>query len=61
MMHLNETAKHALDGLSLGSAAMAVLGIVPEIAALLGAVWIVMRLYESWLTIKIRRRELRDE
>jgi hypothetical protein len=58
LSHLSETAKHWGDAGAVGGAVAALFGWLPEVTALLVAIWTVMRLYECWLNIKLKRREL---
>lgn len=56
--HLGETAKHALDALSVGGVIAVFLGWIPHATALVMLIWGIMRLYECWLNIKLKHREL---
>jgi hypothetical protein len=65
--NLSDSAKHAGDAIAVSSfvASMAAwlianTAIIAAVTALLVAFWTVMRMYESYLTIKIKRRELRE-
>lgn len=58
LAHFSETAKHWGDALSIGGCMAALFGWLPEVTALLVFVWTIARLYECYLNIKIRRREL---
>lgn len=58
LAHLSETAKHVFDALSIGGVVAVFLGWVPEVTAVVMLVWGAMRLYECWLSIKLKRREL---
>lgn len=43
---INETTKTILDGFSLTAAIGAVVGIIPQLAALASLVWTAIRIYE---------------
>ncbi len=58
LAHLSETAKHAFDALSIGGVVAVFLGWVPEVTAFVMLIWGLMRLYECWLNIRLKHREL---
>lgn len=58
LAHVSETAKHWIDALSLGALMATLLDWLPGASAILVFVWTVARLYECYLNIKIKRREL---
>jgi hypothetical protein len=45
--HLNESAKHVLDGLSLVTVLGTLMNWLPAVAALLSIIWTLLRIYES--------------
>jgi hypothetical protein len=55
---LSDTAKHWGDALSIGGLVASLLGWLPGVTALLVLLWTGMRVYECWLSIKLKRREL---
>ncbi len=56
--HLSETAKHWIDALSLGALVATLINALPAITAILVAVWTIARLYETYLAIRLKHREL---
>lgn len=55
---VSDTAKHWGDALSIGGLVASILGWLPGVTALLVLFWTMMRCYECYLNIKIKRREL---
>jgi hypothetical protein len=55
---LSDTAKHWGDALSIGGLVASLLGWLPGVTALLVLVWTGMRIYECYLNIRLRHREL---
>lgn len=53
-----ETAKTLADLGSFATLFAVFMDAVPSLAALLSLVWILMRMYETWLNIQHRRRAL---
>jgi hypothetical protein len=45
--HLNDSAKHVLDGLSLVTVLGALVELLPAVAALFTIVWTAIRIYET--------------
>jgi FtsH-binding integral membrane protein len=45
--HLNESAKHVLDGLSLVTVLGALVELLPAVAALFTIIWTGIRIYET--------------
>ncbi|WP_336981594.1 hypothetical protein [Altererythrobacter fulvus] len=60
-LHLNDTARHVGDALSVGWLVAVFLANLPSITAVLVLIWTVMRLYETWLSIRQKLRELNEE
>lgn len=58
LAHFSETAKHWIDALSVGAIVATLFDYLPGLTAALVCVWTIMRLYECWLNIRIKRREL---
>ena len=61
MITMNESAKHTVDALSVGTVLLSLSAWLPPIAALISIVWGLIRIYEtrtvqSWLGNKLRRR-----
>jgi len=57
---MNESAKQAVDALSLGTVVATVAGWLPAVAAIFTIVWTAIRIYESRtvqnLVIRLRRK-----
>lgn len=58
---MSDTAKHWIDALSLGALVATLIDVLPAATALLVFVWTAMRIYESYLTIKLKHREMREK
>lgn len=58
LLHLSATAKHWGDALSIGGLVASLLGWLPGVTAILVFVWTLARLYECYLSIRLKRREL---
>lgn len=54
----SEQLKQAMDVLSASAVIASIMTWIPPMAAILSLVWAGMRLYESYLNIKIKRKEL---
>jgi uncharacterized membrane protein YciS (DUF1049 family) len=54
---ISDTAKHWLDGISIGAIAGTFLGWLPHIAAALSVVWFIYRIRNERLEEKIKRQE----
>jgi uncharacterized membrane protein YciS (DUF1049 family) len=54
---LSDTAKHVLDGVSIGAIAGALLGWLPHIAAILSIVWFVLRIKNERMEAKLKQQE----
>ncbi len=63
MSHLDDTAKHIIDFISLTTVVGTVTALLPPLAALISIIWGLMRIYETWTgkTIADRRKEHRDK
>ena len=57
--HLSESAKHAGDALSAGAIIASFFSWLPQMSALLAAVWFVLRIFESYQNIRLNGRKLR--
>jgi hypothetical protein len=57
--HLSEPAKHAVDALSAGAVIGTLFSVLPQISALLAAIWVALRIVESLQTIRLNGRKLR--
>lgn len=53
-----EAAKHVIDGLGIGTLFGAFWGLLPHAAFLLTIAWFVLRLYNAYLDMKIKKKEL---
>ena len=58
LAHISETVKHWADASAVGAAVGAYFGWLPEITAIVVLIWSVARLYECWLSIRLKRKEL---
>ena len=56
--HMSETAKHAVDAMSIGALIATLSDWLPEVTALAVFVWTCLRIYEAVLAIRVKRREL---
>jgi len=52
---LIETGKHVGDALSMTTVGAVMLGWLPTLTALVSLVWVIMRIYESYLNIMEKR------
>jgi hypothetical protein len=52
--HLSEAAKHAFDVGAVGVALGTLFNWLPGIASLLTVIWMVLRIYETFLTIRAK-------
>lgn len=59
--HLSDTAKHWIDVFSLGALVMALLDWIPGVTAILVMVWTGMRIYESFLAIRLAQKNLKRD
>lgn len=59
LANLSEPAKHSVDALSIGAVIAAFFSWLPQISALLAAIWFCLRIYESWQAIRLNDRKLR--
>lgn len=57
---LTEAVKKAIDMLSIGTAIAGLFTILPKIATGLSVLWLLMRMYETWLNIKEKRKALKE-
>jgi hypothetical protein len=48
-----ETVKHIVDGASIGTVLATLAGWLPEVSALLSAIWVAIRIYETETVRKI--------
>lgn len=56
--HMSDAGKHLADMASVGVVAAALLEMIPEMTAIAGLVWFVMRIYQTWLEIRLKQKEL---
>lgn len=54
-----EAAKHVADTTAVGTTVGVLLGWLPHIATVLTVLWLLFRLYDMWLSIKIKRKQLK--
>ena len=59
LSHLSDTAKHAVDALSIGALVATLFDYLPGVTAVLVFVWTGMRIYESYQAIRLNGRKLR--
>jgi hypothetical protein len=59
LSHINDTAKHTVDVLSIGTLLATLFNYLPALTALLVFIWTAMRIVESWQAIRLNRRKLR--
>lgn len=52
-----ETAKHVVDALSIGTVVATLAGVLPSIAAIFTIVWTVIRIYETETVQKLLRKK----
>lgn len=57
--HISEPVKHGVDLLSFGALLGTLVNLLPAFTAILVAAWTIMRMVESWQSIKINHRKLR--
>lgn len=62
MGNSEETAKHVVDALSIGTVVATLAGVLPSIAAIFTIVWTVIRIYETDTVQKLlgKKRKKRD-
>lgn len=53
-----ENAKHVVDGLSIATTFAAIMTWVPHMAAFLSLIWAGFRVYNAYLDMKIKKKEL---
>lgn len=58
MGNVAEPVKHLADMASLGLVLAALAKILPAIATILSILWLAARIYETFLSIRIKRKEL---
>ena len=58
---LSETVKHWLDFISVGALIAVIVDILPTVTALLVLIWTALRIYECFLAIRLKRKELRRD
>lgn len=58
---LSEGSKHVIDAASLGWLATVILANLPAVTAGLSAVWVLMRMYQSWQEIRLNSLKLNRE
>lgn len=56
--HALDHIKAFLDVTSIGVAIAAVLKALPEVTVVLSFIWVCMRMYNSWLEIRVNRKQL---
>ena len=61
LANLSDSAKHAGDALSIGAIIGTLFSFLPQISALLAAVWFLLRIVETLQSIKLNSRKLRDK
>ena len=55
--HLSDSAKHAVDAVSAGTIIAAFFSWLPEVSALLAAVWFLLRIANEVLDRRIKQQE----
>jgi hypothetical protein len=58
---MNDTAKTIFDWASIGTTLLAIIKWFPEIAGALGIAWWCYRIYETRLSIKLLKKQLKEE
>jgi hypothetical protein len=59
MLHeLSEPTKQAVDALSAGAIIATLFSWLPQISALLAAIWFGLRIFETWQNIRLNGRKL---
>lgn len=56
---MSEPAKNGADALSVGAALGTLLGWLPQVTALLGAAWLILRIVIGWQEYRLNLRKLR--
>jgi hypothetical protein len=54
---VNETLKHAVDGVSVGTVIATLAGWLPELSAFLSIVWVAIRIWETETLKKLTGRQ----
>lgn len=57
--YFSDTGKHAVDALSVGTIIASLFSLLPQVSALLAAIWFAMRIYEAYLNVKLAKRKLK--
>ena len=57
--NLSEGAKHTVDAVSATAIVGSLFSVLPQVSALLAAVWFCLRIFESLQRIRLNARELR--
>lgn len=58
---IQEQAKHVIDAGAIGGGVAAFAGWLPDIAAGLSIIWLAVRVYETILNIRLKRKELNEK
>lgn len=58
---LGRVGMSVADGVALAGVGAAFWDWVPHVASLVSAIWLGFRIYESWLSIRLKRRQLKVE
>lgn len=61
VQHMSETVKHGIDYLSVGAIVASLLSWVPQVSAVLAALWFALRLVIGWQEYLLNRRKLRGK
>lgn len=56
-----EPIKYMIDVVTIGAAWAAFLAMIPALTAVASLVWLGLRIYETWLTIKEKKRNALKE
>lgn len=61
LQDLSEGSKFAIDAASIGWVVTVILANLPAVTAGLSAVWVLMRMYQSWQEIRLNTLKLKKE
>lgn len=53
-----EQAKHVIDGLAIGTSVAAIMTWIPHFAAIASLIWAGLRIYETIIDIKLKKKKL---
>lgn len=56
-----EVAKHSADAASVGGLVLVFADVLPTIVLVVTLIWTLMRMYESYVNIKLKRKKLKED